>query len=80
MNLGEIIRRRREELGLTQPELAEKAGISRPYVVQLERGYRLPSHRVMLRIFSALSLSLQIEESAEAVHDQMEDDDAVGSH
>jgi len=69
MNLGEVIRRRREELGLTQAQLAERVGISRQYLVQLENGYRVPSHQVMLRLFSALGLSLQVEKEEEAAHE-----------
>ena len=38
MSLGEIIRRRREQLGLTQERLAAAAGISKPYLSHIETG------------------------------------------
>ena len=38
MSLGEIIRQRREELKLTQDRLAGQAGISKPYLSNIETG------------------------------------------
>jgi len=38
--LGRTIRKRREELGLTQEELAEKADLHWTYVSGIERGLR----------------------------------------
>jgi len=38
MNVGQIIRKRREELGLTQDQVAEQAGISKPYLSNVETG------------------------------------------
>ncbi len=38
MNLGEIIRCKREELGLTQDKVAALAGISKPYLSNIETG------------------------------------------
>jgi len=38
MSLGDIIRGRREELGLTQDEMALKAQISKPYLSNIETG------------------------------------------
>ena len=38
MSLGEIIRRRREEVGLTQDQVAGQAGISKPYLSNIETG------------------------------------------
>ncbi len=38
MSIGKIIRDRREELGLTQDELAPRAGISKPYLSNIETG------------------------------------------
>lgn len=48
------IRKKREELGLTQRELAEKVGVSRSYVSEWENGHKRPgfSSRVFLqRVF-----------------------------
>ena len=38
MNIHEIIRTRRTELGLTQEQLAGKLGVSAPAVTKWERG------------------------------------------
>jgi len=38
MELGEILRERRENLGLTQDKVAELAGISKPYLSNIETG------------------------------------------
>jgi transcriptional regulator with XRE-family HTH domain len=37
---GDAVRNRRDELGLTQEELAHKAGLHRTYVSDIERGAR----------------------------------------
>ena len=36
--LGEVIRRRRKEMGLTQEELGNKAGVDPKYIGEIERG------------------------------------------
>lgn len=38
MSLGQVIRQRREEMGLTQDELSARAGISKPYLSNIETG------------------------------------------
>jgi HTH-type transcriptional regulator / antitoxin HipB len=40
IQLGAALRERRERAGLTQAQLAEKAGVSRAFVMDLERGRR----------------------------------------
>jgi transcriptional regulator with XRE-family HTH domain len=55
---GDAVRSRREELGLTQEELAEKAGIHRTYLSDVERGTRNVSLVNVERLAEALSLSL----------------------
>jgi transcriptional regulator with XRE-family HTH domain len=55
--LGEIIRRQRELNELSMRQFARAAGISNPYLSQIERGLREPSERVMEAIASALELT-----------------------
>lgn len=51
---GQIVRRRRQETGLSQEELADEAGLHRTYVSLLERGQRNPSLAVIKVLASAL--------------------------
>jgi len=50
------LKKARIAAGLTQEELAAKAGISREYVNYLERGKRSPTVKVFIRICSALKM------------------------
>jgi transcriptional regulator with XRE-family HTH domain len=71
--LGEIIRRQRELNELSMRQFAQMAGISNPYLSQIERGLREPSEKVMDAIAGAL------EVSADALYEQAgfaEDDDS----
>lgn len=56
--VGERIRRRRSELGWTQDVLAQKAGISKSFLSDLENGKRSISADNLLHIARALGLSL----------------------
>ena len=62
--LGEVIRRQRELSRLSMRQFAQAAGISNPYLSQIERGLREPSQRVV----EAIARSL--ETSAEALYAQ----------
>jgi transcriptional regulator with XRE-family HTH domain len=62
--LGEIIRRQRELAELSVRQFAERAGISNPYLSQIERGLRAPSERVLDSIAETL------QSSAEALYEQ----------
>jgi transcriptional regulator with XRE-family HTH domain len=52
--LGGEVARRRTALGLTQPELAERAGMSLDGVLRIERGKSAPTIVTLLRLTSAL--------------------------
>jgi transcriptional regulator with XRE-family HTH domain len=54
--LGEAIAARRHELGLTRREVAERAGLSYPYVAQLERGQKSPSSASLFALAAALEV------------------------
>ena len=74
-SLGEIIRRQRELSRLSMRQFAGMAGISNPYLSQIERGLREPSERVV----DAIARSLKT--SAEALYEEAglvaEDDGAL---
>ena len=50
---AERIRERRQELGLTQAEVARSAGTSQPAISRYERGGSVPSPRTLKRILEA---------------------------
>ncbi|MCJ7543343.1 MAG: XRE family transcriptional regulator [Phycisphaerae bacterium] len=58
MSLGEIIRHRREQLGLTQERLASAAGISKPYLSHIETGKAKnpPADRILRAMEKAMGL------------------------
>ncbi len=55
---GLAVKVRREELGLTQEDLAHKAGIHRTYLSDIERGSRNVSLVNIERLAEALSLPI----------------------
>jgi transcriptional regulator with XRE-family HTH domain len=56
--VGSAFRQLRERAGISQEELAFRAGLDRTYVSGIERGRRNPSLKSMQRIAAQLSLSL----------------------
>ena len=56
-DLGEFIRDLRRSARFSLRELAEKAGVSNPYLSQIERGLRKPSAEVLAQIANALRVS-----------------------
>ncbi len=57
--LGELIRRQRELSEMSMRQFAAVAGISNPYLSQIERGLRAPSERVLEGIAEALDISVE---------------------
>jgi len=60
MTLGNRIRNRREELCMTQPELAETARLSQSSISQIEKGVFIPRDSTLIVL--AVALRLQPEE------------------
>src|SRR3984893_5362637 len=58
-SLGEIVRRQRELSELSMRQFAAMAGISNPYLSQIERGLREPSEHVAEAIAKALRTSVE---------------------
>jgi ribosome-binding protein aMBF1 (putative translation factor) len=58
--LAEAVRSRREELGLSQRQLAERAGMTQPGVARFEAGGTTPTIPVLERLARALGLQLTI--------------------
>jgi transcriptional regulator with XRE-family HTH domain len=57
--LGAVIRRYRHGLGLTQEELAWRAGMHRTYIADVERGARNVTLRVTANLARALQVSVE---------------------
>ena len=51
------VKERREELGMSQKELAEKAGISQSFLCDIEQGRSKPSIDTALKIAEVLNIS-----------------------
>jgi transcriptional regulator with XRE-family HTH domain len=71
--LGEVIRRQRELNRLTLRQFAALAGVSNPYLSQIERGHRAPSEVVLDAI--ARSLKTTRDELFEQAGMRAPDDD-----
>ena len=56
--LGSNVQRLRHELGQSQEELAERAGLHRTYVSGVERGVRNPTLTVIDRLARALGVTV----------------------
>lgn len=54
--IGEEVRRRREELGLTGAQLAKRAGLAPSAVSQIETGKRSPSSTSIIKLAAALGV------------------------
>ena len=85
-DLGDFIRQQRERANLSLRRLAEKAGISNPYLSQIERELRRPSAEVLKNLSRALEISanslysragLIDEESPQTVFDAIVADDKL---
>ena len=59
LRLGEAIRVRRRQLGMTLVEVAASAGLSHPFLSQLERGLARPSMRSLTAIAATLGTTAQ---------------------
>ncbi|HEY9681967.1 MAG TPA: helix-turn-helix transcriptional regulator [Oculatellaceae cyanobacterium] len=56
--LGDVVRERRLALNLSQEELANKAGVHRTYLSDIERGARNITVTVLARIADALEVKV----------------------
>ncbi len=57
--LGAFIREQREHARLSGRNLAKRAGVSNPYLSQIERGLRKPSAEILQSIAKALRISAE---------------------
>src|SRR5690606_11287662 len=57
--LGDYLREQREGAQLSLRQLAQQAGVSNPYLSQIERGLRKPSAEVLQQLAKALRISAE---------------------
>lgn len=58
-NLGEYLREQRRNAQLSLRQLADAAGVSNPYLSQIERGLRKPSADILQQLAKALRISAE---------------------
>ena len=78
-SLGEAIRRQRELSKVSMRQFASMAGISNPYLSQIERGLREPSERVLDAIARSLEVSTDALYEQAGIAREADDEDALGT-
>jgi transcriptional regulator with XRE-family HTH domain len=59
-NIGDFIREQRSTAKISLRELAKQAGVSNPYLSQIERGLRKPSAEILQQIAKGLRISAEV--------------------
>ncbi|MCD0450253.1 helix-turn-helix domain-containing protein [Actinocorallia sp. API 0066] len=59
-SIGEYIREQRQRAKISLRQLAEQAGVSNPYLSQVERGLRKPSAEILQQIAKGLRISAEV--------------------
>lgn len=75
--LGEFIREQRDQAHMSLRQLASAAGVSNPYLSQVERGLRRPSAEILGRIAQGLRISAETLYVQAGILDEREGDAAV---
>jgi len=76
-DLGEFIREQRASSRLSLRRLSELAGISNPYLSQIERGLRKPSAEILQQIARALRISAETRYIRAGILEEREGTDLV---
>ena len=58
-DIGEYIRQQRNNAKISLRQLAKQAGVSNPYLSQIERGLRKPSAEILQQIAKGLRISAE---------------------
>jgi transcriptional regulator with XRE-family HTH domain len=78
-DLGEFIRDQRLSSRLSLRRLSDLAGISNPYLSQIERGLRKPSAEILQHIAKALRIQAETLYVRAGILEEREADDLVGA-
>ncbi|WP_435974831.1 helix-turn-helix domain-containing protein [Streptomyces sp. Qhu_M48] len=74
-NLGDYLREQRRTAQLSLRQLADAAGVSNPYLSQIERGLRKPSAEVLQQVAKALRISAETLYVRAGILDEKERDE-----
>ncbi|MEV0261410.1 helix-turn-helix transcriptional regulator [Streptomyces sp. NPDC050617] len=75
-NLGEFLREQRRSAQLSLRQLADAAGVSNPYLSQIERGLRKPSADILQQLAKALRISAETLYVQAGILDERDRDEA----
>lgn len=77
IDMGSAIRDRRRRLGLDQDELAARVGVSRKWIIEVEKGKPRAEIGLLLRTLDALGLKLSLDADAAPTAGKSGSDTAV---
>jgi len=75
--IGDYIRAQRTKAKISLRELAKQAGVSNPYLSQIERGLRKPSAEILQQIAKGLRISAEVLYVQAGILEQRQDGAAV---
>jgi transcriptional regulator with XRE-family HTH domain len=75
-SLGEFLREQRRTARLSLRQLSEAAGVSNPYLSQIERGLRKPSAEILQQLAKALRISAETLYVQAGILDERDRDEA----
>ncbi len=78
LTIGDRIKEARKKQGLTQEQLAERLDVSVEFVGQIERGLKLPSMNVFIKLIEALNVSADYLLRDSVSTGQLFGDNAIG--
>lgn len=76
-DIGTLIRARRRALDMDQAKLAERVGVNRLWVNQLERGKPGASMGLVLRALAALGLEVMTDDDGKTASSKLNEQNAV---
>ena len=78
-SLGDYIREQRESTQVSLRQLAKSAGVSNPYLSQIERGLKKPSAEILSQIAKGLRISAETLYVRAGILDEREAGNVVGA-
>ena len=78
-SLGDYIREQRESTQVSLRQLARSAGVSNPYLSQIERGVKKPSAEILSQIAKGLRISAETLYVQAGILDERDSSDVVAA-